>query len=407
MAYTTCELIWPRQLLEDLGFKQIQPMELKIRNDFFDKQETCEKITPAVQDSPLEKIEKHAAKFCTNKIFFKVQEQILAEQRLFCFENLKKSIRQKYSVTIDEKEQKYKCECLMLESKGIPCCHIISAFKSLRLDSFPVDNIHPRWFVYAGKKLKILFKKRVPTPDSQRLRFAHINKESLNLCYLALQTEAGCLNSVNCVMEVAKEGKEQIINQRVTGGLMNEGRESTKMPRHSDDEVRDPEDSQINNDVRDPYRVPRHKSNTCTCGKARRNRQSEDCHTLEKQSANNQNAPSAEELHECDTANQQSSLTSSEMNTQCWSQPMSLGFHNYVQYPLQPYVALPPLSHIQNHVGRMSHIALLNQMNINEFLDAQLGGVGVNYVPNVMMSSYPTNPSQTAGYLQCLSKLSY
>ncbi|PIN00169.1 hypothetical protein CDL12_27329 [Handroanthus impetiginosus] len=98
----------------------------------------------------------------------------------------------------------FECQCLMLESDGIPCRHIISALKHLQQTELPDPIIKYRWMVDIGVKLRKEFCSPFPFEDPQRQRYAQVRKECAELCLLSSQAEEATINVINTLKAVVE-----------------------------------------------------------------------------------------------------------------------------------------------------------------------------------------------------------
>ncbi|XAR69568.1 hypothetical protein NMG60_11001210 [Bertholletia excelsa] len=129
----------------------------KIRAHFYKMQEDVEVSKPVAREGPLHNLEKHVAYICTKKIFKCVRTEIREEQGVmvesiaktsnrkqdFKFVGYKKGDNHVLSVSIDLDASKFDCNCLKLQSDGVPCRHIISGLKHMRVDKFPLTVYIP------------------------------------------------------------------------------------------------------------------------------------------------------------------------------------------------------------------------------------------------------------------------
>ena len=83
------------------------------------------------------------------------------------------------SVKVDVEQNKYDCECKMLESNGLPCRHLFSTFKMLRKTSIPSCCIRERWTTAIGRQLCIFYPNMFSARDPQRQKFGQIIMDSL------------------------------------------------------------------------------------------------------------------------------------------------------------------------------------------------------------------------------------
>lgn len=150
--------LWVNQRMSLADFMQHYHHTLqKSRSDFIVQSTDLEKSKPNVRDSSLKMFEEQAASMCSKKIFQLIREEIREEQGfpvkkqtkisdrqyLFVFGKYNKPDDSQYSVNIDMSRASFKCNCLKLESEGVPCRHIISPWKLLHITRFPDESIHP------------------------------------------------------------------------------------------------------------------------------------------------------------------------------------------------------------------------------------------------------------------------
>lgn len=121
----------------------------KIRSYFLIEQDYAEEYKPAVRNSPLQGLEKHAAMICTKKIYlFFLYVRRLKQIKVFWWKLILKSVKnhhqflfreinkpngEPYYVTVDMCKGNFKSSCLKLESEGVLCRHIISSFKNITI----------------------------------------------------------------------------------------------------------------------------------------------------------------------------------------------------------------------------------------------------------------------------------
>ncbi|KAL7105840.1 hypothetical protein ACP275_07G070800 [Erythranthe tilingii] len=228
-----------------------------LRSSFLSQQNDLEKFKPAVRESPLQGLEKHAASICTKQIFYMIREEIEAEQGLlvenhikiseehckFIFKNYNKSDDARYYVIIDKFNSIFACSCLKLESEGVPCRHIISSFKFMGMTEFPEKSIHTRWLLDTGRILKSKFPEATPVVGRQQTRFAHLNKEFLHLSYLSSHTESKFVECLTQVRKFSNEAAEEFSKHDVNIDSM------------SFENVDDPPVCTKSSNVNDPKRI--------------------------------------------------------------------------------------------------------------------------------------------------------
>ncbi|PIM99714.1 hypothetical protein CDL12_27785 [Handroanthus impetiginosus] len=183
----------------------------KMRASFLENQIAAERYRPSLKSEVLRSLENHAATLYTRKIFEKVQDEIIAEQGLILQEAMKEydkiftfnfvpydnQLANACCLIINWLEGTFECQCLMLESDGIPCRHIISALKYLQQTEIPKPIIKYRWTVDIGMKLRKEFHSPFPFEDPQRRRYAQLHKECAELCLLSSQTEEATAKTIN------------------------------------------------------------------------------------------------------------------------------------------------------------------------------------------------------------------
>ena len=101
-------------------------------------------------------IEKHGGFVFTHEVFKKFQEEVLAA-REHCDVQTTTELEDRKIVTMTDNymrvrevicfttDQVYKCSCMLFESIGIPCRHIIRMFRSSKVNELPVHYITKRW----------------------------------------------------------------------------------------------------------------------------------------------------------------------------------------------------------------------------------------------------------------------
>ncbi|PIN00367.1 hypothetical protein CDL12_27133 [Handroanthus impetiginosus] len=183
----------------------------KMRASFLENQIAAERYRPSLKSKVLRSLENHAATLYTRKIFEKVQDEIIAEQGLILQEAMKENdkiftfnfvpydnqLANACCLIINWLKGTFECQCLMLESDGIPCRHIISALKYLQQTEIPKPIIKYRWTVDIGMKLRKEFHSPFPFEDPQRRRYAQLHKECAELCLLSSQTEEATAKTIN------------------------------------------------------------------------------------------------------------------------------------------------------------------------------------------------------------------
>ncbi|KAL6585438.1 hypothetical protein OROMI_002082 [Orobanche minor] len=223
---------------------------------FIKKQGDDESTKPSVTKGALEQLEMHAASICTKKMFQVVRDQIKAEQGMvvdtytrysdhhheFNFYRYGKPEGKHFIVQIKFDDSNFKCDCGMLDFLGVPCCHIISAFKCIGVTSFPPSSIHARWTVEAGKDLKIRFDRPLPESDPFRIRFGQIQKEWVNLCHISSKDGSRFNVNLNKVRNLAVEIEEEMHHNDSAERCFGEDDMNTLITakRKADHGVRDP-----------------------------------------------------------------------------------------------------------------------------------------------------------------------
>ncbi|WVZ55054.1 hypothetical protein U9M48_005768 [Paspalum notatum var. saurae] len=101
-------------------------------------------------------IEKHGSFLFTHEVFSKFQEEVLAA-RNHCDVQSTTELEDRKIVTMTDNyrrvrevicfstELTYKCSCMLFESTGIPCRHIIHMFRGARLNELPMHYVTKRW----------------------------------------------------------------------------------------------------------------------------------------------------------------------------------------------------------------------------------------------------------------------
>ncbi|KAL6533104.1 hypothetical protein OROMI_027216 [Orobanche minor] len=202
-------------------FIQIFYQALKqMRNNFIEKQLDDEIRKPKARlESALFDLEEHAANLCTKRVFKKIRKSISFEQGiitetidklgegnfLFSFREYNKDEEKRYSVKIDVENAIFQCDCMMLESVGVPCSHILSGFKSMGIMAFPAKSIHNRWLIETGKRIRILFAESFTMPEVQRTRLGLLYKEFVKLYQLLSQDDSQFTNSLNKLRKITKD----------------------------------------------------------------------------------------------------------------------------------------------------------------------------------------------------------
>ena len=101
-------------------------------------------------------------------------------------------------------ENRYTCECKMLESTSLPCCHLFAAFKHKGLKKIPSTCIHERWTSSIGLQLESYYPNLFSAGDPQRKRFMNLYKESLKWALDASQTEKDTEDALSQMKHGAK-----------------------------------------------------------------------------------------------------------------------------------------------------------------------------------------------------------
>ncbi|KAL6555837.1 hypothetical protein OROHE_007111 [Orobanche hederae] len=192
----------------------------QMRCNFVEKQLDDEIRKPKARpESALFDLEDHAANLCTKRVFKKIRKNISVEQRLitettdklgegkftFSFREYKKDQEDRYFVRIDIENASFRCDCMMLESAGVPCSHILSGFKTMGIVAFPNKSIHDRWLIESGKRLRILFAGSFAKPDVQQTRLGILYKEFVNIYQLLSQDDSKFTDSLNKLRRITKD----------------------------------------------------------------------------------------------------------------------------------------------------------------------------------------------------------
>ncbi|KAL6531573.1 hypothetical protein OROMI_027936 [Orobanche minor] len=245
----------------------------QMRCNFVEKQLDDEIRKPKARpESALFDLEDHAANLCTKRVFKKIRKNISIEQRLitettdklgegkftFSFREYKKDQEDRYSVRIDIENASFRCDCMMLESAGVPCSHILSGFKTMGIVAFPNKSIHDRWLIESGKRLRILFAGSFAKPHVQQTRLGILYKEFVNIYQLLSQDDSKFTDSLNKLRKITKDIEDS----------RGQAADNTKL---DCDGVLGP-DVKTKYGIRDPIKVqskgapPRQKQNCGFCG---------------------------------------------------------------------------------------------------------------------------------------------
>lgn len=148
----------------------------------------------SMKRGPLHKLVNHAAEVYSSNIFVKVLNEIEEEQGLilvekrsedsvssYTFGNFGELDGQQWCVKIDVAENIFYCDCQMLESMGLPCRHLFSAFKNSNIMKIPSQCIRERWTKAIGQQLLEHVPNLFSAGDPQRQRFMQLYKESVSL----------------------------------------------------------------------------------------------------------------------------------------------------------------------------------------------------------------------------------
>ncbi|PIN25206.1 hypothetical protein CDL12_02043 [Handroanthus impetiginosus] len=280
MNYLMKQCLKQRMKLTEF-LKQYHLCIQKMRATFFWNQEDSERSTPALLIDALNSLEKHAAFVYTKKVFEMVSKEIRKEQDLvveeasnhdgnkftFQFSSYAKAHGKPVTVQIDWVAQKFQCDCEKLESTGLPCRHLISAFKLLRLQEFPQQCIKERWTVKIGKELRVNFPTPFPFEDEQRRRFAILNRECASLCLQASQSEQATFKSLMRIQDLVQEVEYENTTKSPSKDSVQLGK--VKLPT-----AWDPKRTRLSHDVHNPKKIrsrgaPKAKQQNCRkCGRA-------------------------------------------------------------------------------------------------------------------------------------------
>ena len=196
----------------------------QMRSKFIENQVDSEVRKPVARsDIALVGLEKHAADICTKKIFKKIRKNITAEQRLivddtsrlgerefkFSFRQYKDNVEtRRWGVHIDLDNSIFLCDCMMLQSKGIPCSHILSGFKSMGLEDFPYGSIHPRWLLETGKRLRISFPEPLTQNGLNQTELGCVFMQFVNIYQMLKQDDSNLSNVNDLLTKLANEVEE-------------------------------------------------------------------------------------------------------------------------------------------------------------------------------------------------------
>lgn len=101
-------------------------------------------------------LENHGGIIFTHEVFKKIQEEPLAV-REHCDVQSTIELEDRKNVTLIDNSNRvrevicfdtdhvYKCSCMLFESIGIPCRHIIRMFRAARINELPMHFITRRW----------------------------------------------------------------------------------------------------------------------------------------------------------------------------------------------------------------------------------------------------------------------
>ncbi|KAK4492662.1 hypothetical protein RD792_003482 [Penstemon davidsonii] len=208
------------QWILEIYSKRNQWAEAFFRGHFFAMMRSTQR---AESMNSLLKQKNHAARICTRAILDHVLKEINADEDIvvqsmsllkdrryqFQFSNHTMKNPRSFAAIIDLDESKFECECLMLQSDGIPCRHIIRGFKNMRISTFPEKSINPRWFVEVGKKLIMDFP--FPSVDKPKeVRFAKMNMECMHFSKLSSQKRKPFFDkSINVVRNLTPAAEDE------------------------------------------------------------------------------------------------------------------------------------------------------------------------------------------------------
>ncbi|KAL8482983.1 hypothetical protein ACS0TY_025880 [Phlomoides rotata] len=138
----------------------------KLRVEAYESQYEPDHPAQPTNRGPLHKLVNHAAEVYSDEVFVKVQNEIVEEQGLLIVESRKEDRvsnykfakfgeldGQQWCVKIDVAENTFYCDCQMLESIGLPCRHLFSAFKQSNIMEIPSQCIRERWTKAIGHLL--------------------------------------------------------------------------------------------------------------------------------------------------------------------------------------------------------------------------------------------------------------
>ncbi|KAK4478876.1 hypothetical protein RD792_014382 [Penstemon davidsonii] len=238
----------------------------RIRSDFIHMQNLSENQNRGVRESSLKSFDEQALSICTLKIYYIIRKEIrdvlgvIGESRsknidgndVFVYRENKEDDVAMYTVIVDQSSLKFQCDCMKLESEGVPCRHIISSLQYLRFTNFPDNMIKRRWLKEPGMLLRNQFPEASPVADSQELRFGELNKECLILSYVSSQTEYGTSNSMKRVRKDVEIAKDELMRQSQCSSVPSP---NNKMPDNepTDEGLEDPPVEKMHT-VRDPFR---------------------------------------------------------------------------------------------------------------------------------------------------------
>ncbi|KAH7858145.1 hypothetical protein Vadar_020501 [Vaccinium darrowii] len=192
--------------------------------------ETATKHSTPVLITQLHSLEKHGSEVYTHNIFKLFQDEILREsalvvanrvdegqdRRLYYLEHYSRR-ECKWTVEYNPFDSRIKCCCLMFESFGLPCCHMISVMKYEHLVAIPHNLIMQRWTRFA--RLDSPTFRQIPDNMTSMARYGILSSGYNLMSFYASQTHESFQQARQVEHEMTswmRERWEMVKKQRMT-----------------------------------------------------------------------------------------------------------------------------------------------------------------------------------------------
>ena len=168
-------------------------------------EEVKTKHTSPVFITELRDLEIHASTLFTRTIFYQIQDEIKYAVALWTIQIIEQGSGA-YTYLLGDKHDDnriwqvnsvrpgmvIRCECLMLESEGIPCSHVIHVLKCERANGFPQTCIKDRWTARISSDIASMnLACDVSTSEVRIARHGELTSLAAKLTYYGAQTESG------------------------------------------------------------------------------------------------------------------------------------------------------------------------------------------------------------------------